>query len=205
VFTGIVGEMGSIEAISATSEGARIRLSAPETAPECAIGDSVAIDGCCLTVVAGGGGALEFDAVAETLRRTTLGSLRPGDRVNVEAAMRMGDRLGGHWVQGHVDGVGTVTAVEPDGDGVAVTFAAPAAILRTTIEKGSMCVAGVSLTVTACDDETFAVALIPHTRAVTTLGRLAPGARVNLEADLVGKYVAKLVASTALVPSNERS
>src|SRR5690242_3947360 len=196
--------MGTIEAISATPDGARIRLSAPATAPGCAIGDSVALDGCCLTVVAGGDGALEFDAVAETLRRTTLGDLRPGDRVNVEAAMRVGDRLGGHWVQGHVDGVGTVTAVEPDGDGVAVTFAAPAAILRTTIEKGSMCVAGVSLTVTACDDETFAVALIPHTRAVTTLGRLAPGARVNLEADLVGKYVAKLVAATALVPSNER-
>jgi riboflavin synthase len=205
VFTGIVGEMGSIEAISATSEGARIRISAPETAPECAIGDSVAIDGCCLTVVAGGDGALEFDAVAETLRRTTLGGLRPGDRVNVEAAMRMGDRLGGHWVQGHVDGVGEVTAVEPDGDGVRVTFSAPGAVARYTIEKGSVCVAGVSLTVAAYDDDGFTVALIPHTRAVTTLGALAPGARVNLEADLVGKYVEKLVGAAALVPSNQRS
>jgi riboflavin synthase len=205
VFTGIVGEMGSIEAISATPAGARIRLSAPETAPGCAIGDSVAIDGCCLTVVAGGDGVLEFDAVAETLRRTTLGSLRPGDRVNVEAAMRMGDRLGGHWVQGHVDGVGEVTAVEPDGDGVRVTFAAPRAVARYTIEKGSVCVAGVSLTVAAYDDDGFTVALIPHTRAVTTLGALEPGTRVNLEADLVGKYVEKLVGGAALVPSNQRS
>jgi riboflavin synthase len=205
VFTGIVGEMGSIEAISATSDGARIRLSAPGTAPGCAIGDSVAIDGCCLTVVALGDGALEFDAVAETLRRTTLGALRPGDRVNVEAAMRMGDRLGGHWVQGHVDGVGEVTAIEPDGDGVRVTFAAPKAVARYTIEKGSVCVAGVSLTVAAYDDDGFTVALIPHTRAVTTLGALVPGARVNLEADLVGKYVEKLVGAAALVPSNQRS
>jgi riboflavin synthase len=205
VFTGIVGEMGSIEAISATSDGARIRLSAPGTAPGCAIGDSVAIDGCCLTVVALGDGALEFDAVAETLRRTTLGALRPGDRVNVEAAMRMGDRLGGHWVQGHVDGVGELTTIEPDGDGVRVTFAAPKAVARYTIEKGSVCVAGVSLTVAAYDDDGFTVALIPHTRAVTTLGALAPGARVNLEADLVGKYVEKLVGAAALVPSNQRS
>jgi riboflavin synthase len=201
VFTGIVGEMGTIEAISATPDGARLRLAAPGTAPECAIGDSVSIDGCCLTVVEAGGGTLEFDAVAETLRRTTLGGLRPGDRVNVEAAMRMGDRLGGHWVQGHVDGVGEVTAVEPDGDGVRVTFAAPEAVARYTIEKGSVCVAGVSLTIAAYDDDRFSVALIPHTRAVTTLGALEPGARVNLEADLVGKYVEKLVAGAALVPS----
>ena len=205
MFTGIVGEMGSIEAISATSDGARIRLSAPGTAPGCAIGDSVAIDGCCLTVVAAGEGALEFDAVAETLRRTTLGTLRPGDRVNVEAALRMGDRLGGHWVQGHVDGVGEVTAIEPDGDGVRVRFAAPEAVARYTIEKGSVCVAGVSLTVAAYDDNGFTVALIPHTRSVTTLGALAPGTRVNLEADLVGKYVEKLVGAAALVPSNQRS
>ena len=201
MFTGIVGEMGTIEAIDATPDGAHIRLAAPETAPVCAIGDSVALDGCCLTVVATGAGALEFDAVAETLRRTTLGGLRAGDRVNVEPAMRMGDRLGGHWVQGHVDGVGEVTAVAPDGDGVRVTFSAPEAVARYTIEKGSVTVAGVSLTVAACDDHGFTVALIPHTRAVTTLGALAPGTRVNLEADLVGKYVEKLVGATALVPS----
>jgi riboflavin synthase len=205
MFTGIVGEMGTIEAISATPGGARLRLAAPATAPECAVGDSVAIDGCCLTAVEVDDGALEFDAVAETLRRTTLGDLRAGARVNVEAAMRMGDRLGGHWVQGHVDGVGHVTAVAPDGDGVRVTFSAPEAVARYTIEKGSVCVAGVSLTVAAYDDDGFTVALIPHTRAVTTLGALEPGARVNLEADLVGKYVEKLVGGAALVPSNQPS
>jgi riboflavin synthase len=203
VFTGIVTEVGAIDAVEATPDGARVRVCAPQTAADAGTGDSVSIDGCCLTVVGNDGGVLAFEAVAETLRRTTLGGLQAGDAVNVEPAMRVGERLGGHWVQGHVDGVGTVTAVAPDGDGVAVTFAAPAEILRTTIEKGSMCVAGVSLTVTACDDETFAVALIPHTRAVTTLGGLAPGARVNLEADLVGKYVAKLLGSAALVPSNQ--
>jgi riboflavin synthase len=205
VFTGIVGEMGTIEAISATPDGARLRISASATAPVCAIGDSVAIDGCCLTVVAGGGGTLEFDAVAETLRRTTLGDLAAGDRVNVEAAMRVGDRLGGHWVQGHVDGVGEVTAVEPDGDGVRVTFSAPPAVARYTIEKGSVCVAGVSLTIAGYDEDGFSVALIPHTRAVTTLGGFAPGTRVNLEADLIGKYVEKLAGAAALVPSNQRS
>ncbi len=205
MFTGIVGEMGTIEAISATPGGARLRLAAPVTAPECAVGDSVAIDGCCLTAVEVDDGALEFDAVAETLRRTTLGDLRAGDRVNVEAAMRMGDRLGGHWVQGHVDGVGQVTAVAPDGDGVRVTFSAPEAVARYTIEKGSVCVAGVSLTVAAYDDDGFTVALIPHTRAVTTLGALEPGTRVNLEADLVGKYVERLVGGAALVPSKQPS
>jgi riboflavin synthase len=205
MFTGIVTEVGTVDAVEATADGARIRVAAAGAAAGAGIGDSVSIDGCCLTVVRNEDGVLAFEAVAETLRRTTLGGLAAGDPVNVEPAMRVGDRLGGHWVQGHVDGVGTVTAVEPDGDGVAVTFAAPAAIMRTTIEKGSMCVAGVSLTVTAVGDESFAVALIPHTRAVTTLGRLAPGTRVNLEADLVGKYVSKLLSSVALVPSNQQS
>jgi riboflavin synthase len=205
MFTGIVSEIGTIDGIAATAAGARLRLAAPATAGECRIGDSVSIDGCCLTVVEIGDGVLEFDAVAETLRRTTLGDLAPGDTVNVEPAMRMGDRLGGHWVQGHVDGVGAVAAVEPDGDGTLVTLAAPEAVLRYTIEKGSVCVSGVSLTVTACDEESFSVALIPHTRAVTTLGRLAPGSRVNLEADLVGKYVEKLVGAAALIPSKQPS
>jgi riboflavin synthase len=205
MFTGIVTEIGTIDGTVATAAGARLRLAAAATAAECQIGDSVSIEGCCLTVVEIGAGVLEFDAVAETLRRTTLGDLAPGDKVNVEPAMRMGDRLGGHWVQGHVDGVGVVTAVEPDGDGVLVTFSAPEAVLHYTIEKGSLCVSGVSLTVTACDEDTFSVALIPHTRAVTTLGRVVPGSRVNLEADLVGKYVEKLVGQAALIPSQQPS
>jgi riboflavin synthase len=203
MFTGIVHEMGRIDEIAATPAGARLRLAAPATAADCRIGDSVSIDGCCLTAVAVGGGQIAFEAVAETLRRTTLGGLAAGDDVNIEPAMRLGDRMGGHWVQGHVDGVGEVTAVAPDGDGVLVTFSAPQDVLRYTIQKGSVCVSGVSLTVTAIDDETFTVALVPHTREVTTLGRMAPGARVNLEADLLGKYVEKLVGTAALVPSRQ--
>jgi riboflavin synthase len=205
MFTGIVHEMGRIDEIAATPAGARLRLAAAATAADCRVGDSVSIDGCCLTAVEVDDGRIVFEAVAETLRRTTLGGLAPGDDVNIEPAMRLGDRMGGHWVQGHVDGVGEVTAAVPDGDGVLVTFAAPPDVLRYTIEKGSICVSGVSLTVTAVDDETFAVALVPHTRAVTTLGRMAPGARVNLEADLLGKYVEKLVGSAALVPSRQSS
>ncbi len=205
MFTGIVHEMGRIEEIAATPAGARLRLAAAATAADCGLGDSVSIDGCCLTAVEVADGRIAFEAVAETLRRTTLGDLVPGDAVNIEPAMRLGDRMGGHWVQGHVDGVGEVTAVAPDGDGVLVTFTAPPAVLRYTIEKGSVCVSGVSLTVTALDEETFTVALVPHTRAVTTLGRMAPGARVNLEADLLGKYVEKLVGGAALVPSRQSS
>jgi riboflavin synthase len=205
MFTGIVHEMGRIDEIAATPAGARLRLTAAATAADCRIGDSVSIDGCCLTAVDLGGDQIAFEAVAETLRRTTLGGLVPGGDVNIEPAMRLGDRMGGHWVQGHVDGVGEVTAVVPDGDGVLVTVAAPHDVLRYTIEKGSVCVSGVSLTVTAIDDESFTIALIPHTREATTLGRVEPGTRVNLEADLLGKYVEKLVGTAALVPSRQPS
>ncbi|HEY8800857.1 MAG TPA: riboflavin synthase [Candidatus Limnocylindrales bacterium] len=205
MFTGIVHEMGRIDEIAATPAVARLRLTAAATAADCRIGDSVSIDGCCLTAVDVGGDRIAFEAVAETLRRTTLGGLVPGGDVNIEPAMRLGDRMGGHWVQGHVDGVGEVTVVVPDGDGVLVTVAAPHDVLRYTIEKGSVCVSGVSLTVTAIDDESFTVALIPHTREATTLGRVEPGTRVNLEADLLGKYVEKLVGTAALVPSRQAS
>jgi riboflavin synthase len=201
MFTGIVTEVGVIDEISATPAGARLRVSAPATAGECRVGDSVAIDGCCLTAVSVGDGTLEFDAVAETLRRTTIGELEPGSGVNIEPAVRVGDRMGGHWVQGHVDGVGEVSAMAPDGNGTRVTFTAPDGVLRYTIEKGSVCVSGVSLTVAAVDDESFSVALIPHTMAVTTFGRLAPGSRVNLEADLLGKHLEKLAGTASLVPS----
>jgi riboflavin synthase len=203
MFTGIIQELGRIDEITAAPEGAQILIAAPATAADCRVGDSVSIDGCCLTAVEVGEGRIAFEAVAETLRRTTLGDLAAGVDVNIEPAMRLGDRLGGHWVQGHVDGVGQLTAVAPDGDGVLVTFSAPEHVLRYTIEKGSICVSGVSLTVTAVDGDSFAVALVPHTRAVTTLGRLGPGSRVNLEADLLGKYVEKLVGTTALVPSRQ--
>jgi riboflavin synthase len=188
VFTGIVVEMGTVR-----EPPPRLRIAAPGRAGDAAIGDSIAIEGCCLTVVEVDGGELAFDAVPETLRLTTLGDLRPGDRVNLEPALRAGDRMAGHWVQGHVDGVGTVTSTAADSEAVDVTVSAPADVLATTILKGSITVAGVSLTVTAVDDGGFSVTLVPHTRSITTLGSLAPGRRVNLEADVLGRYVQRLL------------
>ncbi|HET6850136.1 MAG TPA: riboflavin synthase [Gaiellales bacterium] len=192
MFTGIVVEQGEVQ-----EPPPRLVLRARQTASDAALGDSVAIDGCCLTVVAIDGDLLSFDAVPETLRRTTLGRLRPGAVVNLEPALRAGDRMGGHVVQGHVDAVGSLVSAEPEGDAVNMTFRAPEPVLRYVIEKGSIGVNGVSLTVTAFDEETFSVSVIPHTRSVTNLGRLASGDEVNLEADLFGKYVERLQAGRA--------
>jgi riboflavin synthase len=192
MFTGIVIEQGVVE-----HAPPQLVLRAPQVAADVAIGDSVAVDGCCLTVTAVDGPRLQFDAVPETLRRTTLGGFAPGSTVNLEPALRAGDRLGGHVVQGHVDGVGELVSAEPEGDAVNLTFAAPEPVLRYVIEKGSITVNGVSLTVTGFDEATFSVSIIPHTREVTNLGRLEPGDRVNLEADIFGKYVERL-----LVPSS---
>jgi riboflavin synthase len=189
MFTGIVRELGRVEAF----DGSRLRVRAPETAPGVAVGDSVAIAGVCLTVVENGGGGLAFDAVPETLSRTSLGRLGAGDAVNVEPALRAGDPMGGHVMQGHVDGVGTVRAVEPEGDGRRIWVDTPPDVLRYCVEKGSVAVDGTSLTIAALDDAGFAVALIPHTLAVTTLGSLAPGGPVNLEADVLAKYVERLL------------
>src|SRR5581483_682144 len=151
--------------------------------------------GVCLTVVGADDGRLSFDVVPETLSRTVLGALEQGRPVNVEPSLRVGDQLGGHVVQGHVDGVGRVRSVTPEGDGRRVWIDAPEAVVRYCLEKGSIAVDGVSLTVAGLDDEGFEVALIPHTLAVTTLGRLEPGDEVNLEADVLGKVVERLVAA----------
>lgn len=194
MFTGIVRERGRVAAIEGGAEGVRLELEAPWTARGVAVGDSVAIDGLCLTVVRVGGGRIAFDAVPETLRRTAVGSLEPGAEVNLEPALRAGDPLGGHYVQGHVDGVGCVRSVEPEGEGLRVWIEAPPAVLRLCVEKGSIAVGGVSLTVADLADDAFAVALIPHTLAETTFASLEPGRLVNLEADVLGKYVDRLLA-----------
>jgi riboflavin synthase len=199
MFTGIVIEQGTV-----VETPPRLVLSAPLVSADAGIGDSVAVDGCCLTVTSIYGDRLSFDTVPETLRRTTLGSLEAGATVNLEPALRAGDRMGGHWVQGHVDGVGRVEEAVPDGEAVNLTFSAPASVLRYTIEKGSICVNGVSLTVTTFTDSTFSVSIVPHTREVTNIGRLEPGSVVNLEADLFGKYVERMRAETPVVPSNPR-
>ena len=194
MFTGIVRELGTVAAVGGGEAGIRLELDAPATAAQASVGDSVALGGACLTVVALDGGRLAFDAVPETLARTSLGRLAAGDRVNVEPALRVGEPLGGHVLQGHVDGLGSVRSVEPEGDGRRVWVHAPVELLRYCAEKGSVAVDGVSLTVAALDDEGFAVALIPHTLDVTTLGALAPGDPVNVEVDVLAKYVERLVA-----------
>jgi riboflavin synthase len=193
MFTGIVHERGRVASVVGDGNGIRIRLDAPLTAAEVAIGDSVSLNGCCLTVVEAANGMLAFDAVPETLSRSSLDGLEAGAELNVEPALRAGDPLGGHYVQGHVDGVGSVRSVEPEGEGRRIWFDAPPDVLRYCVEKGSVAVDGVSLTIAELDDAGFAVALIPHTLAATTLGTLEPGARVNLEADVLAKYVERLV------------
>jgi riboflavin synthase alpha subunit len=195
VFTGIVRELGTVEALDGGPNGVRLRVRAPQTAADSAIGDSVALNGVCLTVTAIEDGALLFDAVPETLSRSTLGRLRPSVEVNVEPALRAGEPLGGHIVQGHVDRVGRIRSSTPEGDGVRIEVEAPEEVLRYCVEKGSIAVEGVSLTIAALTADTFAVALIPHTLVATTLGRLAVGDEVNLEADVLGKYVERLLAA----------
>ena len=180
MFTGIVRTVGTV----ASSDGARLVV---ETGTEAAIGDSVAIAGVCLTVTGRENGTLAFDVVAETLDRTTLGQLAAGSRVNVEPSLRAGDPLGGHIVQGHVDGVGSLRE-----RGELTWFDAPPEITRYCVDKGSIAVDGTSLTVTAVDDGGFGVALIPHTLEATTLGSLDPGNPVNLEVDVLAKYVERL-------------
>jgi riboflavin synthase len=191
MFTGIVREVGTVDAFV----GSRLVVAGSETAGSVAIGDSVAVAGVCLTVVEGGNGRLAFDVVPETLSRTALGRLEPGDSVNLESALRVGDPLGGHVVQGHVDAVGRVRSVEPEEDSRRVWLDAPESVVRYCLEKGSIAVDGVSLTVAALDDDGFEVALIPHTLEATTLGRLQPGDPVNLETDVLAKVVERLLAA----------
>jgi riboflavin synthase len=197
VFTGIVRELGRVVRVDGGAEGVRLELAAPATTAGVALGDPVSVDGVCLTVTGVEDGHMSFDAVPETLRRSSLGGLRAGSAVNVEPALRAGDALGGHYVQGHVDAVGRVRSVEPEGDGRRVWFDAPDEVLRLCVEKGSVTVAGVSLTVAALDEDGFAVALVPHTLTATTLGAVQPGDAVNLEADVLGKYVERLLSSRA--------
>ena len=198
MFTGIVRERGRVVGIDGGDAGVRLRITAPATAGDVALGDSVSIGGVCLTVVAVAAGEIAFDAVPETLSRTALGRLAAGDDVNVEPALRAGDPLGGHVVQGHVDGLGAVRSVDPEGDGRRIWVDAPQDILRYCVEKGSVAVDGVSLTVAALDGVGFAVALIPHTLSETTFGALVAGDAVNLEVDILAKYVERLLPSTML-------
>ena len=192
-FTGLVADVGTLAAVDRDGDEARL-LVATVLAPELSEGDSIAVNGVCLTATAVGDGTFAADAMAETLSRSSLGGLGSGDRVNLELALRASDRLGGHIVQGHVDGVGTVSDVREDGFARVVSVDAADDVLRYVVEKGSIAVDGVSLTVAALAPTGFAVSLIPETLERTTLGGLAVGSPVNLEVDVLAKYVERLTA-----------
>jgi riboflavin synthase len=196
MFTGIVEGTGTVAALAAAADGsgARLEVAAPWLAGELRLGESVAVNGCCVTVAEPTSGGFAADLVAETLRRTALGGLAAGARVNLERPMTLGGRLGGHLVQGHVDGVARILDRAPVGDGEEVRVELPPGLERYVVEKGSIAVDGVSLTVAGVGPGWFAVALVPHTLEVTTLGDRRPGDPVQLEVDVVAKYVERLVA-----------
>jgi riboflavin synthase len=194
MFTGIVEELGRVRRVERRAGGARFEFDAETVLGDVEVGASIAVNGCCVTVIDWGDGWWAADAVTESLERTALGALRPGDPVNLERPIRLSDRLGGHIVQGHVDAVGHVESREalPDGSNL-VRFSASPGLLRYMVEKGSITVDGVSMTVTSVDDDGFGVAVVPHTLAVTTLGVKEPGDPVNVEVDVLAKYVERLL------------
>ncbi len=211
MFTGIVEDLGSIEAIEHAADGAVVTIRTSIPIARIAIGESIAVNGCCLTVTRKGRGAFTMDISAESLRRTTLGELKSGDRVNLERCLTLEKLLGGHLVSGHVDGIGRIVAIEPEGDSRLYTFEVAAPQARYLIEKGSVTIDGISLTVFDIRDDSsrnrtgtsrngkpvgcrFKVALIPHTLAVTTLGFKGPDDAVNIECDLLVKYVERVAA-----------
>jgi riboflavin synthase len=207
MFTGIVEELGTVCSFEPNATGARLEFKASLVLEDVHVGDSIAVDGCCLTVVDSGDNWWAADAVEETLRRTALGALRAGDPVNLERPVRLSDRLGGHLVQGHVDGRGRITActTNPD-ESLLMWIQAPPGLLRYVVEKGSIAVDGVSLTIVDVEDDGFSVALIPHTQRATTLGHKRTGDVVNLEADMLAKYVERLLGDRwATTPAVEQA
>ncbi|MCI2418583.1 riboflavin synthase [Saccharopolyspora sp. K220] len=192
MFTGIVEELGTIDAVEPLADGSRLTISGPVVTEDAGHGDSIAVNGVCLTVVAVGDGRFTVDVVAETLRRSSMKGIAIGDRVNLERAMALGDRLGGHIVQGHVDGTGVLRGTEADG---LTRFEIPRRLSRYLVEKGSITVDGVSLTVVEAGETGFSVALIPTTKQLTTLGLREPGDEVNIEVDVLAKHLERLAAA----------
>lgn len=203
MFSGIIERVGEVTALTPTAGGAA-RLTIRGGPRRLATGESIAVSGACMTVTRARGDTFTVDVSAESLRRTTLGTLRPGARVNLERSLRLADRLSGHLVFGHVDGIGAVRAITREGDAALYRFTLPALLGRFLVEKGSIAVDGVSLTVFACSARAFSVAVIPHTLAVTTLGDRRPGDRVNLESDMLARYVEEAVARRLAAPRGAR-
>ncbi len=194
MFTGLIQELGTVRSLSRGTVG-KLVVASEKVPGEVAIGDSVAVNGACLTVTAISGNEVSFDAVPETLARTSLGELKPGDKVNLETSLKAGQPIGGHFVQGHVDGVGTIESSRSLGESRVILISAPDEVMRYVVEKGSIAIDGISLTVASCDNSGFTIAVIPHTLEATTLHSKRPGDRVNLEADILGKYVEKLLGA----------
>ncbi len=202
MFTGLVEGLGTVRRSEASGSGRRLAIAPPPelltgTPPQ--LGDSIAVNGCCLTLVASSDGEWSFDVGEESLNRTNLGGLIAGDAVNLERALAVGARLGGHFVQGHVDGRGAVRSIQPDGEWITMRFSLSPDLSRYLVEKGSIAVDGVSLTVVEALPDEFSVMLIPHTLGATTLGRRQIGDAVNLEVDLLAKYVERLLAGRARI------
>jgi riboflavin synthase len=189
MFTGLVEEKGQMISLRRGPDSARLKIKAGLIMDGMQVGDSIAVNGVCLTVTAYDVEAFTADVMAETLAKTNLGALQSGDRVNLERALRLGDRLGGHLVSGHIDGVGTIAGMERHDIATLITIAAPPAVMHYIVQKGSVAVDGTSLTVVDHNDHSFRVSLIPHTARATVLGQKKPGDRVNLEGDMIGKYV----------------
>ncbi|REJ88415.1 MAG: riboflavin synthase [Planctomycetota bacterium] len=201
MFTGIVAGCGEVVGLDPHGPGVELTIRPPSSMTadrndQVTIGESIAVNGCCLTLVSAQKGRWSFEAGSETLARTTLGRMNVGDAVNLERSLRASDRLGGHFVQGHIDDVGEVDDIERESEWVHMRFRAPRRLTRQMVQKGSVAVDGVSLTLTDVDDKRFSVALIPHTLEVTTLGRREINDAVNIETDVIGKYVEKLLADT---------
>jgi riboflavin synthase len=194
VYTGIVEEIGTLRSLRVAEKSAVLDMSAALVTGGAAVGDSILTDGVCLTITGLRPGGFTADVMPETVRRTTLADRRPGDRLNLERALTLQSRLGGHLMSGHIDGVGTVVRVTPEDNALVVELETPPAVSDVSVAQGSVAVDGVSLTIVAVDGGRVRVSLIPHTASVTTLARLAPGVRVNLEADLIAKYVHAFVA-----------
>lgn len=197
MFTGIIEELGEVAAVESRGDSSRFRLRGPLVTEDAEHGDSIAVNGVCLTVVDAGGGEFTADVMAETLKRSSLGALDTGSRVNLERPMALGGRLGGHLVQGHVDGTGVITQRTPGDHWELVRIALPGELARYVVEKGSITVDGVSLTVVEAGADFFTISLIPTTLALTTLGIKAPGDPVNLEVDVLAKYVERLMTHGA--------
>jgi riboflavin synthase len=203
MFTGLIEEIGKIESVVKSAKSASLTIKAKKVLEGVQLGDSISTNGVCLTVTSFDSGRFSVDVMAETMRRSNFRYLTPGDEVNLERALSLGERLGGHMVSGHIDGVGTIESYEKEDNAIWAEIAAPPELLKYIVQKGSIAIDGVSLTVAYVDDSVFKVSIIPHTKDVTTLLRKKKGSQVNLEYDMIGKYIEKFIGGRTEKPTKK--